>query len=312
MEEGPLSSDSLEEALRRRLASLANEAPAVIPGLDRELARRVARAQRQRRIVVGAAAVAVLVCGAGFGSAWALSAQDSPQPVSRPAVGPPDPLACPQDLSSFTLKTAHPGLGSTMVPGAPAEARICGYPGSTGHWVVAQVPAAFEVPPLSAQLNAVGARAGAACARTQAGRASELLIRFGYRAGAEVDVLVTLSGTKCPSATNGVLRGSLPAALAIPYLDDLGQNIPAPTAPWTTTGNIARPAGSPGHASQSSPPREPVPASSSQYAPVPPSGTPTAEAGTVPAPARTRPAASSSPLPAKRLQVTGRLDPPVE
>jgi len=256
----------------------------VIPELDHKLARRVARARRRRRIGFGVAAIAILVCGVGFG-ARALSAQGPPQPVSRPAVLQPDPLACPQELSTFTLKTAHPGLGDAMVPGTPDEARICGYPGSTGHLVVGQVPAAFEVPPLSAQFNAAVPRAGAACARTQAGRAAELLIRFGYRAGAEVDVLVTLSGTKCPAATNGVLRGSLPAALTIPDLDDLGQDIPSPTAPWTTTGNVARPAGGAGHTSQSNPPRAPLPASSSHYVPVPPSATPAAEAGTVPVPA---------------------------
>lgn len=74
-------------------------------------------------------------------------------------------------------------------------------------------------------------------------------------------------------------------ALTIPYLDDLGQNITPAPVPWSTTGNVARPTGGPGNASQSSPPRAPGPASSSQYAPVPPSGTSTAEAGTAQVPA---------------------------
>jgi hypothetical protein len=288
MKEDPLTSDSLEETLRRRLNSLADGAPAAISDLDRELARRVARARQRRRTGFGAAAIAVLVCGAGLGGAWALSARDSPQraQLGPPPPAQPDPLACPQDLGTFTLKTAHPGLSGTMVPGAPGEARICGYPGSTGHLVVVQVPAASELPPLTAQLNAAGERADAACAKTQAGRASEILVRFGYPAGAEVDVLVTLSGTACPSATNGVLRGALPAALTIPYLDDLGQSISPAPASWTTSGNTARPTRSPGQAGQSSsPPREPVPSSSSQPAPVPPSGTPRAEAGTGTVPA---------------------------
>jgi hypothetical protein len=275
MEENPLISDPLEEALRHRLTSLADVAPVTISNLDRKLARRLARARRRRRTGFGAAAIAILVCGAGASGAWALSAWNSPTQAVRgePISLPPDPLACPQVLSTFTLKTAHPGLGKTMVPGAPVEARICGYDGSTWHLVVGEVPVAFELPPLIAQLNAAGVSTRATCAVTQAGRASKILIRFGYQAGAEADVLVTLSGTKCPSETNGVLRGSLPAALTIPYFADQGDIAP-PSTPWNTSENTLRPVSSPGQPDQSSPPQSSVPSSSSQAIPVPPSGSP--------------------------------------
>jgi hypothetical protein len=156
-----------------------------------------------------------------------------------------------------------------MVPGTPVKADICGYAGDTGQFVVGELPVAFELPPIIAQLNAAGGPSGATCAATQAGRASKILIRFGYRSGAEADVLVTLSGTKCPSETNGVLRGSIPAALIIPYFADTGEITP-PSTPWTTSGNTFRPRPA-GHSSP--PPREPVPApaTSSQYVPIPPS-----------------------------------------
>lgn len=283
MEQGPLSSDSMEETLRRRLTSLADGAPAVIPDLDRELARRVARVRRQRLAVLGGSAVAVLVCGAGLGGAWALSARNSPPraaqglSLSPPQAGraeptniPRDSLQCPQDLGTFTLESAHPGLGAAMVPGTPVEAVICGYAASTGPPVIGMA-GAIALTPLIAQLNAASVPAGGACAATQAGRASKILIRFRYQAGAEVDVLVTLSGTKCPSETNGVLRGSLPAALTIPYLDDLGQNITPPPTPWTTPPGTVHRASGPEYASPSSSPREPLPSSSSPYTPVPPS-----------------------------------------
>jgi hypothetical protein len=268
-------SDRAEETLRRRLSSLADAAPVTISGLDHKLARRVARARQRRRIGIGAAASAILVCGGGAGGAWALSARNSPPQAVRegPASLPPDPLACPQDLTTFTLRTAHPGLGKTMVPGAPDGARICGYAPGTGHLVVGEVPAALELPPLIAQLNAGGVPTGANCGATQAGRVSKILIRLGYQGGAEADVLVTLSGTKCPSETNGVLRGSLPATLTIPYFSDQGDITPPPR-PWTTSGNTAWPISSSARARQSGSPLAPMPSSSSQAAPVPPSRSP--------------------------------------
>jgi hypothetical protein len=273
MEDRPLASDSAEEVLRRRLASLANGAPVAIADLDRSLVGRVARARRRRRMVSGAAALAILVCGAAGAGAWALSGQGSaPQTGQFPPAPPRGSLVCPQDLGTFRLGTAHPGIGKTMVPGTPAEAIVCGYAAGTKPPVVVTVPAASDLPAVVAQLNAVSTFTGASCAETQAGGASQILIRFGYRAGAEVDVLAALSGTNCPTETNGVLRGSLPAALNIPYLVD--QNISPPPTPWTTSGNIARPASGPEHASQSGPPQAPVPTSSSQPAPDLPSERP--------------------------------------
>jgi hypothetical protein len=234
-----------ERALRSRLAKLADQAPAAIQDLDRNLARRVTAVRRRRQVAFGAVAGVVLIGGVSAALTVPALRPGPPAERGRPAVLPANTLQCPQDLARFTLTTRRPGIARTLVPGTPSEMVICGYHSDNRRLGLGAVPARFQIPGLVAQLNGVSAGPAGWCAANNGSpmaqwasqqAVTQWLFRFRYPAGAEVDVRVTV-GARCPQATNGVLRGALLVPVGVP-----GPGVFAPGgSPVPTTGNTTRP-----------------------------------------------------------------------
>lgn len=252
--------DATERALRSGLARLADHAPVAITDLDRKLARRVASARRRRHTTLGGIAAVVLICG--IGGAVALAGPGSPQMASSPTGGPADPLACPRDLSTLRLPTGRPGISTLIVPGAPTQAMVCAYGAGGGLLGVTSLPAGGwpQLSAVVAQLNAISVQARGRCASTMTGAVSQVLFRFGYPAGAAVNVLAT-PGRRCACVTNGARAGTISTTLSVLRLIEIGLSTPGPV-PATTTGNTIEP-GTGGASSLVPGPRSPAPARAS-------------------------------------------------
>jgi hypothetical protein len=192
---------STEDPLRDALRVAVRDVP-VDGELYEKVAEGVRRRARHRVGLAGIAAVAAIIAGAGATVVVADGHDDTVQQLSAMAN-----TTCPPNPENWTRGPQRPGTADVFVPDAPASATVCRYerPG----YLRPDPEPAFTLS-RRGELSGLGLREVVTAFNAASEHPwrcpyqfdlVELLVRFHYEAGPDVDVIMQTSG--CFGSNNG-------------------------------------------------------------------------------------------------------------